>query len=95
MYKAFSYPINPPILFDLTGKMFWIMLKIMGFWILISTLEKRKGEREEGKFIEVTFFVYVLCILGLCELMLLVFCLDPKMKCYCFISLNFLSWLAQ
>lgn len=23
------------------------------------------------------------------------FCLDPKMKCYCFIPLNFLSWLAQ
>lgn len=47
--------------------MFWIMLKIMGFGILISTKEERKGERkgerEKGNFIDVAFFVHVFILM--------------------------------
>ena len=56
------------------------MLKITGFWILISTKEGRK----EGKLLDVTL---VFCILGLYKLMLLVFYLGLDMKYFYLISI--------
>lgn len=38
--------VNSPTFFD---KMFWMMLKITGFWILISMKEGRKDQKEGGR----------------------------------------------
>lgn len=47
---SFLNSCNPPTLFDLTGKVFWIMLKITEFWILISTKEGKKKGRNICRF---------------------------------------------